>query len=220
MSRPENDSSLGCRQLWRATDGGGRLKHIFTFGGADTMTFHRTAAVLLMAAVFLLGPGRASATETFGARVVNVRDGDTITVVRENLDMVDVRLYGIDAPESGQAYGQKAARHLKKLVYKKVVLIEPQIKKDRYGRTVAIVRLEDQDINREMVRAGYAWVYADYCKRRRPCGGYWKAVHEAIDERRGLWRTKGRAEPPWEWRKRNKNKKIDKVDLPGKARRN
>ena len=33
---------------------------------------------------------------------------------------------------------------------------------DHYKRMVAIVYLDDRDINREMVQGGYAWAYKEY----------------------------------------------------------
>ena len=158
-------------------------------------------AALAMTAAFLFLAAPAQAADVYSARVVSVADGDTLTVVRENLDMVTIRLYGIDAPEDGQDFGKKAARHLRRLVNKKLVLVEPVGKSDRYKRTVAIVRLDDQDVAREMIRAGYAWVYADYCKRKRPCGGHWAEVRRAIDGKLGMWN--GKAVPPWKWRKKS-----------------
>lgn len=157
-------------------------------------------AIFFAAFLFLAAP--ALAADIYPARVVNVHDGDTLTVVREDLAMVTIRLYGIDAPEDGQAHGKKAGRHLRKLAHKQLVTVEPIGKPDRYGRTVAIVRLDDQDLGREMIRAGYAWVYADYCKRKRPCGQYWGEVRQAIKEERGMW--DGKAVPPWKWRKAGK----------------
>jgi hypothetical protein len=48
----------------------------------------------------------ASAAE-IQAKVVGIADGDTITVLHEG-KQIRVRLHGIDAPESGQAFGARA----------------------------------------------------------------------------------------------------------------
>ena len=42
----------------------------------------------------------------FSAKVVKISDGDTITIL-QNKEQTKVRLYGIDAPEKKQDYGQK-----------------------------------------------------------------------------------------------------------------
>ncbi len=48
---------------------------------------------------------------TFEAKVVKIVDGDTITALDAQNTTIKIRMYGIDAPESKQAFGQKAKRH-------------------------------------------------------------------------------------------------------------
>lgn len=75
-----------------------------------------------------------------------------------------------------------------------------EVDSDRYGRTVGIVTLPDgRMLNQELVRAGLAWVYTQYCKA---------AVCAEWDELQGIAHKKGKglwadASPvaPWEWRK-------------------
>jgi endonuclease YncB( thermonuclease family) len=45
-------------------------------------------------------------------RVVKVSDGDTITLLNADNAQVRVRLYGIDAPESKQDFGQTSRKYL------------------------------------------------------------------------------------------------------------
>ncbi|MCF6205121.1 MAG: thermonuclease family protein [Methylococcaceae bacterium] len=45
--------------------------------------------------------------ETFKSKVVDITDGDTFTVVVDN-QTIKIRMYGIDAPEIGQPFGQRA----------------------------------------------------------------------------------------------------------------
>ncbi len=54
--------------------------------------------------------------------VVSVTDGDTITVLKDDAK-VKVRLAGIDAPESMQAYGQASKQHLSDLVFDRDVTL-------------------------------------------------------------------------------------------------
>lgn len=53
--------------------------------------------------------------DTWGGKVTRVADGDTITVLSSDKRQVRIRLWGIDAPEGGQAYGRSATRHAKQL---------------------------------------------------------------------------------------------------------
>ncbi len=94
--------------------------------------------------------------------VVGVTDGDTIKVMGTHNKQVKIRLYGIDCPEKGQAFGKKAKQFTSKLVYGKVVEVEV-MDTDRYGRTVALVAVNKQILNEELLKAGYAWVYYQYC---------------------------------------------------------
>lgn len=46
----------------------------------------------------------------FEAKVVKIVDGDTITALDAQNTTIKIRMYGIDAPESKQAFGQKQNR--------------------------------------------------------------------------------------------------------------
>ena len=46
-------------------------------------------------------------------QVIRVTDGDTIVVINEDREQVRIRLYGIDAPESDQAFGDEATEFVK-----------------------------------------------------------------------------------------------------------
>jgi len=68
--------------------------------------------------------------------VVGVTDGDTIDVAIARAGSVQsVRLAGIDAPESAQAFGTESARHLGDLVSGKAVTLECENEKS-YGRLI------------------------------------------------------------------------------------
>ena len=124
--------------------------------------FHTYLAALLGLILFLSFPLHSAATLT--GKVVGIADGDTITVLVENRQ-VKVRLHGIDCPEKGQAFGTKAKRFTAGLVTGRTVSLGVT-DTDRYGRTVAIVHLEDgRVLNHEIVRAGFAWWYRKYAPR-------------------------------------------------------
>ncbi|MDR2946313.1 MAG: thermonuclease family protein [Candidatus Adiutrix sp.] len=146
-------------------------------------------------------PPALLADEIISARVVQVRDGDTLTAVRSDgrVELLVVRLYGIDAPEADQPHGRRAAARLRRLVDGEAVRIEIMQERDRYGRVVGIVKLVNRDAGRALVAAGLAWVEPRYCKRPLPCRGYQTAEHKARRDRLGLWRG-SEPVPPWVWR--------------------
>ena len=130
----------------------------------------------------------------FPARCVGVIDGDTILIQHWNKAEI-VRIYGIDAPESGQRYGHQATMALMRLVYLKPIEIDPVSGKS-YGRMVARVHCEGQDISEVMIEQGAAWWYshfAPYDKRLE------RAEFRAARDGRGLWQEEN-PQAPWLWR--------------------
>jgi len=130
-----------------------------------------------------------------GVEVVAVHDGDTVTVL-DGREQVRVRLACIDAPEQGQAFGSRARQALAARVMRRHVALAV-IDRDDYGRTVARVLLDGEDVNLAMVRAGLAWHYRYHCPDDRALAA---AEAEARAERRGLW-ADARPLPPWDWRR-------------------
>jgi endonuclease YncB( thermonuclease family) len=151
-------------------------------------------SILLL--ILLFYPGLSHG---FMGKVVGVADGDTVTVLAEGNNTVKVRLYGIDAPESRQDFGNKAKQTLASLVFGKVVDVEP-IDQDRYGRTVARIFVDGQDVCEALVRAGMAWVYRIYCREKPTCDNWLALEQEARLAGVGLWAGPS-PQAPWEWRR-------------------
>ena len=89
--------------------------------------------IILVALVLLLLPSLLWAWQ---GKVVHVTDGDTIVVLTEDKEQVRIRLYGIDAPESGQPFGRVATRYVRDIAALEIVEIDEKYM-DRYGRTIA-----------------------------------------------------------------------------------
>lgn len=130
-------------------------------------------------------------------RVLRVVDGDTLDV-RLSGGRIRVRLQGVDAPEHDQPGGREATQFLRRHLNDRDVLLEP-VTQDRYDRLVAVVRLGNLDLNRELVREGHAWAYRRYLRpeERELC----RLEHQARQSGRGLWQGRlGPARAPWEHR--------------------
>ena len=156
---------------------------------------------LLFLLVFFLVFSDFSFADASSYRVVQVQDGDTITVEpSEGGDRIRVRLYGIDCPEKNQPCGSLAKSYVARTILYKPVNIEIK-SKDKYKRTVAIVTMPDGITLQELLlSSGLAWVYPQYCKDCK----FWVAVqNEAQKNRRGLWQDDDPT-PPWQWRKKIK----------------
>lgn len=129
----------------------------------------------------------------FEGEVIGVSDGDTIKVrVLDDLN-IKVRLWGIDSPEKKQKFGKSATIYLNYLIGHKKVRIANK-GSDGFGRILGVVYLGGSDINKEMVKSGFAWCYekfsSDYCEEESRAKG----------SRIGLWQENSPT-PPWEFRK-------------------
>ena len=156
-----------------------------------------------LATLLLFVAGNLNAT-TLQGKVVNVADGDTITVLDANNTQHKIRLQGIDAPEKAQAFGQKSKQSLHQLIHSKQVSVEFQ-KKDKYGRTVGKVVFNGLDVCLEQIKLGMAWHYKQYeseqPKEERET--YAQSELAARSMAVGIWKDKNPT-PPWEFRKQAK----------------
>jgi endonuclease YncB( thermonuclease family) len=135
--------------------------------------------------------------------VLGVTDGDTIKVMGAHKKPVKIRLYGIDTPERGQAFSKRAKQFTSDMVFGKIVDVH-QMDTDRYGRTVALVSVDKQLLNKELVKAGLAWVYDRYCSE--PICESWRSFQlRARMDKRGLW-AEPKPVPPWEFRRKKRKK--------------
>lgn len=107
-----------------------------------------------------------------------------------------IRLHGIDCPERGQPYSRQAKKFAANAVFGKTVTARV-MDIDRYGRVVAEVFLPDgRSLNREIVRAGFAWWYRQYAPSDRQLE---RLETEAKQARPGLW-ADATSIQPWLWR--------------------
>lgn len=158
---------------------------------------------LIFALLFCFSAFAYAADYNF-VKCIKVIDGDTIKIATGE----NVRLIGVDTPESRRnkklyrdadrskenadaiiAMGKESAKFTTGLVFGKDMRLEFDVqKKDKYGRLLAYVYLEDGTfVNAEIVRQGYASPmtvppnvkYADLFRN---------LYSEARENNRGLWR--------------------------------
>ena len=142
--------------------------------------------------------------ETLLGRVINVADGDTITVLDDTHTQHKIRLTGIDAPEKRQAFGNVSKQSLVEQVAGQSVAVE-WVKVDKYGRKVGKVLLAGLDCNLVQVKRGLAWHYKQYQREQLPADqqSYAAAEIEARTAKLGLWRDAD-SMPPWEFRQQGR----------------
>lgn len=163
--------------------------------------FKRICLFLVLIILLTVSVSSASRTAFFG-KVVGVSDGDTITVFNGE-ESIKIRLYGIDCPESGQAYGKNAKQFISSIVFGKTVNVTVY-DTDRYGRTVGVVRVAGggPNANEALVKNGYAWKYTKYCKELF-CDDWMVDEYNARRKSLGLWHDDNPI-APWDWRKSKK----------------
>lgn len=108
-------------------------------------------------------------------------------------------LEAFDAPESGQAFGQRAKQAAGRLAFGKTVRVLDR-GQDRYGRTLGTVVLPDgSTLNERLVALGWAWQYRQYSNDEH----FREIEIAARRDRRGLWADPNPV-PPWEYRARRR----------------
>ncbi|MCK6370340.1 MAG: thermonuclease family protein, partial [Gammaproteobacteria bacterium] len=138
----------------------------------------------------------AAATAILRGRVERVGDGDSLRA-RVDGEAVEVRLYGIDAPELDAPFGREAQQALERRVVAREISLVP-VTRDSYQRLVAVVVVDGQSVNEAMIGAGHAWAYRQYLGEIAGAQRYCEAEADARASRRGLWsQAPERWVPPW-----------------------
>ena len=176
------------------------MKHYLVFSALRMLGIPRWMSRLVMLLVLVSSFSHLWAG-TLTGRVVGVSDGDTITVLTEAREQYRIRLQGIDAPESKQAFGNVSKRSLSDLVFTKTVEVHFD-KEDRYGRILGVVYAAGLDVNLAMVSKGMAWHYKHYQRDQTPHERrlYAQAEDDARASGLGLWRDP-HAIAPWDFRR-------------------
>lgn len=135
------------------------------------------------------------------AKVVGIKDGDTVVVLLDNNTQKTLRLAEVDCPENGQPFGKNAKKFTSSQVYKKNIIFIPT-DKDRYGRIVAKIYYDNgKYLSAEIIKAGFGWWYYRYSDDEN----LGELQNEAKKQKLGLWKDK-KVIAPWDYRKQKRNK--------------
>jgi micrococcal nuclease len=181
-----------------------RIAQLNQFGTAEypptARRWWQTAACGLALLAGVLSAGAAAVIDIQEVRVVRVVDGDTLLVADAQSLHSKVRQYGIDSPECSMPFGPQARQFLVQLTQGRTVHMATK-GRDRYGRTVATLAVNGQDVGLAIVRSGFAWRDGRF-DRPRIAGEttpYADAQREAQVEALGLW-SSPTPSAPWAWR--------------------
>jgi endonuclease YncB( thermonuclease family) len=153
------------------------------------------SGLLAAAAAQAAGPAKAASTKAVQGIVTQVTDGDTLWLKPADGKPVEVRLRDIDAPEICQPWGDESRKALSELTLDKVASLQV-VARDKYGRAVGTLMIEDTNVSRFMVENGHAWSV----RSRYDQGPLVKQEKMAHALARGLHSQAG-AIQPWEWRR-------------------
>lgn len=139
--------------------------------------------------------------------VINIIDGDTVTVRDANNEEHRIRLGEIDCPEKSQEYGREAAVETKDLLLDQQVKVfwkkkdsfswRTTKKEEKHGRIIGGIYLNGRFINRELVERGAAWHYKEFSTDDTIA----EAEAYAKTNKYGLWANPN-AISPWNYRKK------------------
>ncbi len=130
-----------------------------------------------------------------------VQDGDSAILCCDKGETFIVRLKDIDAPEKDQPFANQSKQYLKQLINGKSLKLIGK-KKDRYGRLLADIIVDEESVNKQMIKTGHAWLwrYSENLKLQ------W-LQKQAKKQKLGLWALpESQRIEPWQWRKQNKRK--------------
>ena len=156
----------------------------------------------LFAALVLLLPSLASAADITGA--AKIREADTIQIGNSR-----IRLAGIDAPSVDQlCLNNKGDRWTCGVAARDELIRHTEGRNwtchvgqtDRRGRSLARCEVDGEDIQRWLVRSGWALAYTRFSR------DYEADEAQAREAKVGMWQ--GAFIAPWDWRVRNKKTPI------------
>ena len=156
------------------------------------MKIFNVSIIILLILSLKVGAGEISG-------VPIITDGDTIKILNKR-----IRFHGIDTPEKKQICiknskkyrcGEEATNALIKKINRNPIACKVQDKLDRYKRYIGVCFLGNIDLNKWMVRNGYAVAY------RRYSNDYIEDENYAKKNKIGLW--SGSFIHPEKWRKLN-----------------
>jgi micrococcal nuclease len=134
---------------------------------------------------------------TIKAKVVGIKDGDTVVVLDSLNNQTTLRLAEVDCPEKSQPFGTKAKQFTSDKIYLKTIKYVVT-DTDRYGRSIAMIYydVDNKYLSGEIIKAGMGWHYKRYSTSKE------LALFEvnARKNKIGLW-IDNNPIAPWEFRK-------------------
>lgn len=128
-------------------------------------------------------------------RVQSIHDGDTLTGIGvEDGQRYKIRLMGVDTPEvdfNSKSQGDaafKARDFLIELVpLNSIINISEDSQRDKHGRILGLIHANGVDVNKEMLRQGWGYLYFIYPFDKGIVSDYIQAAKEGYEQQRGVF---------------------------------
>jgi micrococcal nuclease len=135
---------------------------------------------------------------TLKAKVIGIKDGDTVVVLDSLNNQITLRLAEVDCPEKRQPFGTKAKHFTSDQIYLKTIKYVVT-DTDRYGRNIAMIYYDTDNkyISAEIIKAGMGWHYKRYSTSKELA----LLEENAKKDKIGLWVDNNPIEPS-EWRRK------------------
>ncbi len=168
--------------------------------------------VLLLLSLFIM----ATVCQAWTGRVVRVSEGDLLVISHDGKEK-KYRLYGVECPERGQPYWEKALGLVTFLTEDRVVEVNPVYQGlDGYQNVLLRIQGTKEYLNQQLVAYGLAWVRPEECSSHM-CAE-WKRLQEMARTRLiGLWADKHPI-PPWEWKKEHWKELLENQTAPSNSK--
>ena len=101
------------------------------------------------------GAGTTGAAPGMPAELVNIFDGDTLLVSMDGVEE-EVRLLGINTPESDECFSSEAREATESLLEAAALSIEAAGERDQFGRLLGYAYADGSQVNLALVEGGYA----------------------------------------------------------------
>ena len=152
----------------------------------------KRGTIALLSLLSVLSAFPVSALDLRG-QVIGIVDGDTLDMLElETRHIYRIRLNGINTPERGEPYYQKAKDSLASLAFGQSVLVDT-MGQDGHGRTVGVIHVGNENVNLAQVQRGFAMVCKNYSRDKN----LWEAEDQAVSWEINIWAPPGPRRPAW-----------------------
>jgi endonuclease YncB( thermonuclease family) len=156
----------------------------------------------VLIAIALTLVSTAVSADTLTGRVVEITDGDTLTLL-VGRQSYKIQIAAIDAPERYQTWGDQSRTNLSRLTLNRTAVANCS-RLERWDHQACQVTVNDMDIGLQQIKEGMAWwIRQDaHVQSAEDQSAYENAELMAKMRRLGLWGATNPV-PPWEFRGRH-----------------